>query len=132
MLLVPWEVYRQVYPGLSRVMYASNIRYGYNSIFCMLFTSCLIIFYGSLPGSYEWIRKCVIDHVKYESLLKNCCGRMDDIYSKKKQQKNKKTKKNWAKTFLMRVSVNESSKKKKPKKNILSVISFYVFYVCYE
>ena len=91
----------------------------------MLFTSCLIIFYGSLPGSYEWIRKCVIDNVKYESLLKNCCGRMDDIYSKQK----KNTQKNWAKTFLMRVSVNESSKKKKPKKNILSVISSYVFYV---
>ena len=40
-----------------------------------------------------------------------------------------KIKQMWAKTFLMRVSVNESSKKKKPKKNILSVISFYVFYM---
>ena len=69
--------------------YASNIRYGYNSIFCMLFTSCLIIFYGYLPGLYEWIRKCVIDNVKYESLLKNCCGRMDDIYIKQKNKQNK-------------------------------------------
>ena len=47
-------------------------------------------------------------------------------------KKTNKIKQMWAKTFLMRVSVNESSKKKKPKKNILSVISSYVFYVCSE
>ena len=89
----------------------------------MLFTSCLIIFYGYLPGLYEWIRKCVIDNVKYESFLKNCCGRMDDIYISNKQ-KTDKIKQMWAKTFLMKVL-----RRKSPRK--ISYLWYHLMYFMY-